>query len=59
MPCKNCPYYIESNNGYEYCAYFCEDINRIKQLSMCKWLEEIYEDSSTFYSSGTNGDEHN
>ena len=45
MPCKTCPYYIESNNGYEYCAYFCEDIQRIIALSMCKWLEEIYADS--------------
>lgn len=40
IKCTNCNYYIENNNGYEYCAYYCEFIDRIILLSMCKWLEE-------------------
>ena len=54
MTCKTCPYYVENNNGYEYCAYFCLEIQRIKTLSMCKWLEELYEDSKSFHNSRTN-----
>lgn len=40
MTCNNCTYYIENNNGYEYCAYFCQPIDRVIILSMCKWIEE-------------------
>lgn len=39
MSCKTCPYFVENNNGYAYCSYFCEEIDRVIALSMCKWLE--------------------
>ena len=54
MSCKTCPYFVESNNGYAYCAYFCEEIDRVIALSMCKWLEEIYENSKSLYDSRAN-----
>ena len=41
MMCKTCPYYVENNNGYEYCAYFCLEIQRIKTLEMCRWQREL------------------
>lgn len=40
IKCVDCPYYVESNNGYEYCSYFCCDIDRVIILSMCKWIEQ-------------------
>lgn len=40
MICKTCTYYIQSNKGYPYCAYYCEFIDRIILLSMCSWLEK-------------------
>lgn len=46
MTCKTCTYYIESNKGYPYCAYYCEFIDRIILLSMCSWLENDKNDSS-------------
>ena len=40
IKCINCNYYVDNNNGYEYCAYFCQPIDRIIILSMCKWIED-------------------
>lgn len=40
IKCVNCQYYVPNNKGYEYCCFYCYDIDRIILLSMCKWLEK-------------------
>ena len=43
MKCKDCPYYAGNDeNGYEYCSYFVQPLDRVIILSMCKWID--YED---------------
>lgn len=54
IKCVNCNYYIANNNGYEYCAYFCQPIDRVIILSMCKWID--YEDNNKD-KDGRNADE--
>ena len=37
--CIDCQYYC-IHKDEEYCTYYCEFIDRIIILSMCKWLEK-------------------
>ena len=40
IKCETCAYYVNDKNNENFCAYYCEFIDRIILLSMCKWLEK-------------------
>jgi len=39
IKCVNCVYWVENDNGYEYCTYFCEPLTRVFNLELCKWVD--------------------
>lgn len=44
--CKDCPYYIENNNGYEYCCLYCMDISRVIIFDLCKIVNKEENDNN-------------
>ena len=42
--CKNCPYFIDNNNGYPYCCLYCSDIDFIIIHDLCKIIKKPMND---------------